>query len=69
MSGPLAYSVAEAATLAGCGRSSLYIAMRAGRLPARKFGMRTLILATDLQQWLASLPPAYTHAAPPARAA
>jgi len=52
----IAFSIAESMALAGVGRDSIYRAIRAGRLPARKLGRRTIILAGDLQQFLESLP-------------
>lgn len=54
----LAYTV-PAAVEAGNGavsRSALYIAMREGRLKAKKLGKRTIILREDLAAFLASLP-------------
>lgn len=52
----LALSLHEAARLAGCGRSTLYSAIAAGSLKARKLGRRTLIRRDDLMAWLDSLP-------------
>jgi excisionase family DNA binding protein len=52
----LTYSVADAAKASGIGRTVLYEEIKAGRLQARKLGRRTLILAEDLQRWLAALP-------------
>lgn len=52
-----AYSVAEAAVLAGVGRDQVYSAIREGLLDARKWGRRTIIPASELQRFLASLPP------------
>ncbi|MGV7030676.1 helix-turn-helix domain-containing protein [Methylobacterium symbioticum] len=52
----LSYSVAEAVGASGVGRSFLYEQIKSGRLKARKLGRRTLILAEDLQSWLAALP-------------
>lgn len=49
-------SVSEACRIAGIGRTKIYEAIADGRLKARKFGKRTLILRTDLQAFLASLP-------------
>ncbi len=51
-----ALTIAEAKARAGCGRSTIYEEIKAGRLPARKLGRRTLILATDFSEWLANLP-------------
>jgi excisionase family DNA binding protein len=52
----LAYSIAEFAHLSGLGRSFLYEQIKAGTLPVRKAGRRTLILQEDGQAWLAKLP-------------
>lgn len=54
---PLAYSPDEAAKLCGIGRTRLYEAIRAGQLPAHKFGRRTVILAESLRAFLDSLEP------------
>jgi excisionase family DNA binding protein len=40
----------------GVGRDKLYCLIREGRLPARKLGRKTLILATDLEAFLEALP-------------
>ena len=52
----VAHSVGSAAAIAGIGRSTLYAAIRDRRLVARKIGRRTIILVSDLQNWLQSLP-------------
>ncbi len=52
-----AYSVAEAAVLAGVGRDQVYTAIRDGQLEARKWGRRTIIPAAALQRFLTDLPP------------
>lgn len=49
-------SIADACTVAGIGRTKIYQAIADGELVARKYGKRTLILRTDLQAFLASLP-------------
>lgn len=54
----LAYSIVEAARVAGIGRSTLYEALAAGELKAVKLGRRTLIPADELRRFLAALPPA-----------
>jgi len=40
----------------GIGRTKAYEEIAAGRLKARKVGVRTIILAEDAQAWLDSLP-------------
>jgi excisionase family DNA binding protein len=52
----LAFTISEAVAIAGVGRSSLYKAIAAGHLPARKLGRRTLVMADDLRAWLQALP-------------
>ena len=53
---PFALTVPEAVRASGLSRTAIYLAMREG-LPARKSGKRTLILAKDLEAYLANLPP------------
>ena len=53
---PLAYSVDEALAKLGIGRDFFYRLIREKRLPARKLGKRTLILASDLDAFLEALP-------------
>lgn len=52
MTVPLAYTVEEARTASGIGRTTLYEAAKAGRLRMTKVGGRTLILREDLQRFL-----------------
>lgn len=52
---PIALTIPEAVRVSGLSRTALYEAMR-GELPARKAGKRTLILAADLEAYLANLP-------------
>jgi excisionase family DNA binding protein len=52
----LAYPIDEFAEAVGIGRSKLYAEIRAGRLKAKKLGSRTLIMATDGDAYLDSLP-------------
>jgi hypothetical protein len=51
----LAHSVADAAYMSGLSRSSLYLAIRSGALPAKKCGRRTLILHESLLAFLRAL--------------
>jgi len=51
-----AYSVPQVMARVGIGRDKLYGLIREGKLPARKLGRKTLILASDLEVFLASLP-------------
>jgi Helix-turn-helix domain len=53
---PLAYSIAEAYSVARAGRTALYEAIRSGALRAVKRGRRTIVLADDLRRYLESLP-------------
>jgi excisionase family DNA binding protein len=52
----LAYGVDDACTALSLSRPTLYRLMAAGAIPYRQCGGRRLILATDLQRWLESLP-------------
>jgi excisionase family DNA binding protein len=52
----LAFTVPEAATLSSLGQTSIYKAIRQGRLRIRKYGTRTIITRTDLASFLESLP-------------
>ena len=50
----LAYSVAEASSVSGLGRTTLFALISEGRLPKVKLGKRTLIRHDDLQALLSS---------------
>ncbi len=52
-----AFSVDQVEGVTGIGRTKIYEAISSGRLKARKYGKRTLILKDDLRQFLESLPP------------
>ena len=54
----MAYSIPEAAAMAGVSRSLVYKQMGAGRLGAIKIGKRRLIPADALRAWIASAPAA-----------
>lgn len=49
-------TLADASAVSGIGRTKLYEAIAQGRLKARKWGSRTIVLRTDLLHFLASLP-------------
>lgn len=46
----------QSARVAGCGRTKIYEAIKTGELRAKKLGRRTIVLDSDLRNWLASLP-------------
>lgn len=50
------FSVNEFCHWAGIGRTAAYAEMKAGRLSAKKFGRRTIILKSEAERWLTSLP-------------
>ena len=54
----LAYTVVEAGRVTGFSRTRLYALASEGKLPFRRCGKRTVILADDLRALLESLPPA-----------
>ena len=50
----LTVSIAKAAELLCLSESYLYREVRAGRIPAKKVGTRTLFTMDDLKTWIAS---------------
>lgn len=52
----LAYSLEEAAEATGYGQTTLKVAIRRGELVARYANAKPVIPATELQDWLDSLP-------------
>ena len=53
----LALTVPEAAVLSSLGQTSIYKAIKEGRLRSCKYGLRTLITRADLISFLDDLPP------------
>lgn len=53
---PIAITLRDATSLSGIGRSSLYKLFNEGKLTPRKSGKRTLILVSELEKYLNSLP-------------
>ena len=51
---PLAVAPAEAAKLAGIGRTKLYAALSSGELPSFRIGTRRLIRVSAIDAWLSS---------------
>lgn len=56
MMGRLAYSIDRFCEETDTGKSKVYELIRTGKLRAKKFGSKTLILAEDAENFLASLP-------------
>jgi len=52
----VAYSVPETMLALGLCRDSVYKLIRERKLPAKKVGRRTIVLASDLQAFLEALP-------------
>ena len=52
----IAYTVDEACDIACIGRTAIYKAISTGELVARKYGRKTLILASDLHRFIEGLP-------------
>jgi excisionase family DNA binding protein len=50
----LAYGIKEAASALGIGRTTLWRAIKDGKLPAVKVGNRTLLRTEALQTWLST---------------
>jgi excisionase family DNA binding protein len=52
-----ALSIGEVCNATNLGRTKVYEAIAQGRLKARKYGKRTLVLMDDLRAFLSALPP------------
>jgi excisionase family DNA binding protein len=53
---PLALSVKEVCELLRLGRTTFYKLLKSGKMPAHKCGRRTIVLPSELEQALKSLP-------------
>jgi len=51
-----ALRIPEVCRLTGFGRTTIYAAIKAGDLIARRYGRRTIVLEDDLQRFLRGLP-------------
>lgn len=51
-----ALRIPEVCRLTGFGRTTVYAAIKAGDLVARRYGRRTIVLEEDLQNFLRGLP-------------
>ncbi len=51
-----AFGVEEFCRRYGVGRTTAYAEMKAGRLPRRKVGKRSIIAEDDAEEWLRALP-------------
>lgn len=50
------YSVEEALSIMGIGKTHFYAQVRAGKIRCVKSGRRTLVSEQAIQEWLAALP-------------
>lgn len=51
------FSVNDFCLWAGIGRTAFYAELKSGRLAAKKLGRRTIIIRSEAERWLTSLPP------------
>jgi excisionase family DNA binding protein len=58
MEKPLLLRAGEVCRLLHMSEGALYMAVRRGRVPARRLGGRIVFLKAELEQWLANLPTA-----------
>jgi excisionase family DNA binding protein len=56
MQNPVALRIPEVCAISRIGRSKVYEAIRSGDLAAKKNGKSTLVLYSDLIEWLKRLP-------------
>lgn len=62
MNDKISLTIQDVSKTTGIGRTKVFELIRDGKLPARKIGTRTLILAQDLKAFIDKLPPAGHHA-------
>lgn len=53
---PIGLTIEDAAKFSGIGRTSLFKAIKAGKLRARKAGARTIVTYDDLKAFVEALP-------------
>jgi hypothetical protein len=53
---PIAYAIEDVPSATGLTRTRIFQAIREGQLTARKLGRRTIIEATELHRFIATLP-------------
>jgi len=58
MSDPLCVTVRQASEMTGLGKTTLYELFKQRKLSRRKIGRRTVVLMSELSQFIASLPAA-----------
>lgn len=63
MNDKISLTIQDVSKTTGIGRTKVFELIRDGKLPARKIGTRTLILAEDLKAFLDKLPSASNRAA------
>lgn len=67
--GAIAYLPEVAGRKIGLGRTRIFEEIKAGRLPAKKLGRKTVILEKDLRAFAENLPPRQTGSRAPSRTA
>lgn len=51
----ISYSIKETCNKTGFGKTKLYEFINTGKLPAKKYGRKTIILTSDLEAFLSNL--------------
>jgi len=64
MQSPIALRISEVCAASRIGRTKVYEAIKRGELRARKNGKSTLVLQTDLVEWLNKLPSVHLTTTP-----